>query len=205
VRAPFSGSIRGLALAPESGTWYRAIETGFLATALSTKHTKTTLSRFSGATPASPGYEILYFGENHLVTLLEVQALLGSPTALGSLFPSPHTSWTILNVAVSLQYVADLTDLSSQRRLEITAQELTGDWLGYHLRGPSTTVKGPAGLAPTQELGAALFTGSQAEGFKTLSAKAPYHEALVVFPEKLLPGSRISWFNPLTDTVESLP
>jgi RES domain-containing protein len=205
VRAPFSVSAKGLALAPESGIWFRALETRFLTTALSTQHTKTGLSRFSGATAAAPGYEILYLTENPFVALLEVGALLGSPLVPGGLIPHPHRTWTALNITVSLQYVADLTELTSQDLLDVTAQELTGDWLGYHQRGPSTTVKGPTGLAPTQELGAALYGVPKLEGFKSLSAKAPYHLLLTIFPEKLLYGSRISWFNPLTDTEESLP
>ena len=205
MRAPFSVSASVLTLAPEKGIWYRALQTHFLPTALSTKHTKTVSSRFSGAAPGAPGYTILYLAENHLVALLEVQALLGSPTTPGGLVPHPHSTWTTLNVTVSLQHVADLTDLKSQSHLEITAQELMGDWLGYHLRSPYTTVKNPTGLAPTQDLGAALYNVPDLEGFKSLSAKVPYHQILVVFPDKLLSGSRISWFNPLTGSDESLP
>lgn len=118
--------------------------------------------------------------------------------------PHPHSTWTILNVSVRLQAVAELTDVATQELLATTAQEITGDWLGYRLRGPGTTVKGPTGLAPTQELGEALFRVPGLEGFRTLSAKAPYQEVLVVFPEKLQAGSRISWFNPLTQVAETL-
>ena len=119
--------------------------------------------------------------------------------------PSPHGTWTTLNVNVSLQCVADLTDLVSQDLLEITAQELTGDWRGYRLRGPGTTVKKPTGSAPTQELGAVLFGVPKLEAFVSLSSKAPYHQTLAIFPQKLLPGSRVSWLNPLTGKEESIP
>lgn len=205
MRAPFSAFVSGVALAPESGTWYRALQTHFLPTALSTRHTSTISSRFSGAIPASPGFEILYLAENHLVALLEVQALLGSPTTPGGVVPHPRSTWAILNVSVSLQQVADLTDPASQNLLNTTAQELTGDWLGYRLRGPGTTVQAPGGMAPTQDLGAALYGVSDLEGFKSLSAKAPYHQVLAIFPQKLLRGSRVSWFNPQTGKQESLP
>lgn len=40
---------------------------------LSTRHTSTISSRFSGASPASPGFEILYLAENHLVAPLEAR------------------------------------------------------------------------------------------------------------------------------------
>lgn len=178
------------------------METRFLPTALATRQTRTATSRFNAAVPEYPGHEVLYLAENHLVALLEVEALLGSPADPRRLVPHPHRSWTTLNVTVSLQKVADLTELSIQHSLAITAQELTGDWLGYSLRGPATTVKAPTGLAPTQELGAALFDVPFLEGFISLSSKAPYHETLTVFPEKLLPGSRLSWFNPQTGVTE---
>jgi RES domain-containing protein len=202
VRLRFRTTIDGAPLEPESRTWYRALQTHFLATALSTRHTRTVSSRFSAAAPDSPGYEILYLAENHAVALLEAQALLGSPVTPGGIVPHPHSTWTILNVAVRLQAVADLTDMETQDRLETTAQEITGDWLGYRLRGPETTLKGPTGPAPTQELGNALFRVPALEGFRTISAKVPYQEILVVFPEKLLPGSSISWLNPLTGRSE---
>ena len=205
MRPPFASSVSSLKTAPESRTWYRALQTHFLPTALSTNHTKTVASRFSGASPGSPGFEVLYLAENHLVALLEVQALLGSPTTPGGVVALPHSSWTVLNVSVTLQAIADLTDVSAQKTLEMTAQELTGDWLGYRQRGPGTSVKAPIGLAPTQELGAALNGVPGLEGFRTLSAKAPYQEILVIFPKKLQTGSRVSWVNPLSGKAESIP
>jgi RES domain-containing protein len=198
---PFTAAVQGLALGPESRTWFRALQTHFL----SSNHTTTVCSRYSGATPATPGYEVLYLAENPMVALLEVQALFGSPTTPGGVVPHPHSTWTILNVAVRLSGVADVTDMTNQTLLDVTAQELTGDWLGYRLRGPQTTVKQPTGLAPTQDLGAALHGVQRLEGFRTLSARAPYHEILVVFPQKLQPGSLVSWFNPLTGTTETIP
>lgn len=204
MRPPFRTTIGGAPLGPESRVWYRAVQTHFLGTALSTLHTRTVSSRFSAASPDSPGYEILYLAENHAVALHETQALLGSPSTPGGMVPHPHSTWTVLNVSVRLQAVADLTDTETQDLLETTAQEITGDWLGYLLRGPSVTIKGPTGLAPTQELGEALYRVPQLEGFRTVSARVPYHEILVVFPEKLLPGSRVSWLNPMTGRTEAL-
>jgi len=171
VRPSFSSTASTLLSSPESRVWYRAIQTHFLATALAIHHTATTSSRFSSATVASPGHQVLYLAEDPLVALLEVQALLGSPTTPGGIVP----------------------------------QELTGDWRGYQLRGPTTTVTNPTGIAPTQDLGAALYGVPKLEGFRTLSAKAPYQEILVVFPQKLEPGSKVSWFNPLARKTESLP
>lgn len=204
MRASFSVTANLLARTPEIGTWYRALQIQFIPTALTTSYTSTVTSRFSSATRAVPGFAILYLAENHLVALLEAQALLGSPTTPGGLVPHPKGSYATLNVAVSLQQVADLTDPASQTQLDTTAQELTGDWRGYRLRGPGTSVTAPTGMAPTQDLGAALFGVPGLEGFKTLSAKAPDQRVLAIFPQKLLPGSNVSWSNSLTGKLESL-
>lgn len=199
-----SGRIPSGWLTQESGTWYRAIQTHFLSTPLSTAHTTTVSSRFSGATLASPGFQVLYLAENHLVALFEVGALLGSPATPGASLPSPHSSWTLLNVAVHLQKVLDLTSPSHQQFLATTAQELTGDWRGYQLRGLRGTVSLPVGVAPTQALGQILFNEPGLEGFLTLSAKVPYHKVLVVFPQKLASKSKVSWHNPVTGKTESI-
>jgi RES domain-containing protein len=205
VRSPFSASVSGLVSQNETGVWYRALQAHFLPTALATSHTTTIPSRFSDASPASPGFEILYLAENHLVALLEVQALLGSPTTPGGVVPHPRSTWAVLNVNVKLQHVVDLSDLAAQTTLDITAQELTGDWLGYRLRNSGTTVAGPTGTAPTQDLGAVLQGIPDLEGFKSLSSRAPYHQILAIFPQKLQSGSEVSWLNPQAGKQESLP
>jgi len=191
---------------PESRIWYRALQPQFLSSAaLATAHTRTLSSRFSDATPANPRFEILYLAENQQVALFEVQALLGSPAAPGNVIPHPRRAWVMMNVTVRLRQVVDLTDVAVQNLLETTAQELTGDWQGYRLRGPATTVQQPTGSAPTQELGLALYQVPSLEGFRTLSARVPYNEVLAVFPAKLQPGSRLEWLNPITGNLESIP
>jgi hypothetical protein len=115
--------------------------------------------------------------------MFEVQALFGSPTQPGGVIANPRRPWTVINVQVQLQDVADLMQVSQQRLLTTTAQELTGDWYGYQQRSALTSVTQPVGTAPTQALGAALFAVSGLEGFLTLSARLPYHKNLVVFPK----------------------
>ena len=73
------------------------------------------------------------------------------------------------------------------------------------MRNETTTAVEPVGVAPTQALGGALFTLPGLEGFRTVSAKIPYHVNLVVFPEKLQEGSRIEFHHPptgLTSVIE---
>lgn len=155
--------------------------------ALSFAHTGVVASRFNEGLGA---FSALYLAEDHLVALFEVQALLGSPYA--TWVPAPRQHWAILNVGVVLQSIVDLTLAPHQARLGTTAQELTGDWRGNSLRSAGTSVSQPAGIAaPTQELGAALHATRAVEGFMTISAKIPTHRILVVFPDKLLGGSRL--------------
>jgi hypothetical protein len=144
-------------------------------------------SRFNQGNGA---FSTLYFSEDPLVGMFEVEALLGSPYA--TWLPVPGRNWTTFSVLLSLQSVVDLTHSAVQATLATTAQELTGDWLGYSLRNSSTPVQHPSGIpAPTQELGAALYAIAGVEGFISISAKVPTRRNLVVFPDKLLPGSSV--------------
>lgn len=178
-----------ISTAPENRTWYRAIQPQHLRTALQTAHTAAITSRFSDG---GNRFEIIYLAENHTVALYEVQAMLGSPLH-GVSQPNPFQAWTLLNVDVVLYEVADLTRKANQDLIETSAQELTGDWRSYRLRGRTTSVSEPTGTAPTQELGEALFRTEQLEGFRTVSAKVPTCMILGVFPRKLGPRSSLEF------------
>jgi hypothetical protein len=155
--------------------------------ALSTAHTSSIPSRFNEGLNQ---FEILYLGEDSMVAMFESQALLGSP--YGAWVQGPRKNWLVVNVEVRLQKVADLTRVSQQALLDTTAQELTGDWRGYQLRGPAMPVSQPAATpAPTQQLGEMLHAVSGLEAFVSLSPKVPTHRILAVFPRKLEPGSHL--------------
>jgi hypothetical protein len=178
-------------LKPQGGTWYRAIPPSFLPAALSTTYTATVSSRFSDGSLLTPSFPMLYLAETNMLALFEVGALFGSPMMPGGLVPHPRRATTILNVNVTLHNVVDLTDLTQQAVFNTNAQELTGDWRGYKLRGSATSVTVPVGRAPTQELGAALHAVPGLEGFVTVSAKLPEQKVLVIFPNKLQSGSLV--------------
>jgi hypothetical protein len=179
-----------LSLTPEKRTWYRAINPKHAPNFVSATHTKNVASRFSPGPNTLRPFEILYFSESHQVALYEVEALLGS-IHKGVTLPNPNQSWLVINVDVLLHSITDLTDVASLRRLGTNAQELTGDWSGYELRAKSGSVRGSVRAAPTQDLGEALFSTPQIEGFRAISSKIPTQMNPVVFPEKLLPGSKI--------------
>lgn len=180
----------GLSLRPVAGTWYRAVPTHFIPTALRVAHTRTVPGRFNDGSPSAPSFPVLYLSENQMLALFEVQALFGSP-APGGLVPHPRRPVAALNVFVFLSGIADLTNLGDQSIFGTNVQELTGDWRGFKLRGRSTSVRLPTGTAPTQELGAALHAVPGVEGFTTVSAKLPDQMNLVIFPDKLNSGSII--------------
>lgn len=175
---------------PEIRTWYRALDPKYSHAPLASGHTVAVPSRYSPGPNAIQPIEILYFSENQLVALWEVEALLGS-LHKGSVLANPAQAWLTTNVQIQLQHVADLTSPAQQKLLGTTAQELTGDWEGYYLRNPQTSVTGPVGTAPTQDLGEALFSMPGLEGFRVVSAKVPYQMNLIVFPQKLQKGSRL--------------
>jgi len=159
----------------------------YAALPLASTHTKAAPTRFNEGRGV---FATLYLAQDQLVALFEVQALFGSPYT--TWLAVPGRNWAILNVSVVLQSVVDLTLAAPQAALGTTAQELTGDWRGYRLRSAITPVSQPAGVpAPTQELGAALYSVPLLEAFVTVSAKIPTHKTLVVFPDKLLPGSEL--------------
>jgi len=143
-------------------------------------------------------FEVLYLAETQIVALFEVQGVFGSPSQPGGVFANPRRPWTVINVQIRLQDVADLTHVSQQTLLSTSAQELTGDWHGYQQRNSLTSVSEPVGAAPTQALGAALFVVSGLEGFLTLSSPLPYHKNLVVFPQKLREGSHVVFHDSAT-------
>jgi RES domain-containing protein len=196
---------RALVTRPENRIWYRAIQPQHWPTALATAHTTRIPSRYSPATNTKPAFPILYLAEDHQVALFEVGALLGSPLPAGQYVPNPWQAWLILNVQVTLQTVADLTDITEQTKLLTTAQELTGDWRGYHIRHAQTPVSQPTGPAPTQLLGRAIHRVRRIEGFRTLSARVPTHMNLVVFPDRLRRGSSIVFTHPATGQTFTIP
>lgn len=117
---------------PERATWFRAVSLQYLDKALSSNHTRITSSRFSSGSLLGPAHELVYLAKTPELALYEVGAMLGSPLKPGFSIPHPHLSLAILSVQVQLQHVADLTDVThSHHPLETTAQELTGDWMGY--------------------------------------------------------------------------
>ncbi len=173
-----------LALRPVHETWYRAIALKYWATALTTTHTPTVTTRFSPGSAAKIPFELLYLGENQLVALYEVGALVGPPDQ--PIAYPPRSKMAPIDVAVRLQAVADLADPIQIRLLDVSLQELTGNWDMY-----------PPGEAPTQKLGAALFATPGLEGFITISAKRSMCRNLVVFPQKLLTGSELLFRDPI--------
>jgi hypothetical protein len=178
------GACKTLPLRPVDATWYRAIALRHWKSALRIDHTPQFTTRFNPGPAAKTPFEILYLGENQLVALYEVGALLGptdhpvSHPALSKLAP--------IDVSVRLQAVADLTDPAQRKILGVSVQELTGNWDSY-----------PSGEAPTQRLGMALFATEGLEGFITVSAKMPRCRNLVVFPQKLLEGSELIFKDPI--------
>jgi hypothetical protein len=169
-----------------------------MGTALSSAHTRVLRARFNPGYLLLPDaqFETLSFADDPDVASREIEAIFQS-LASGVRVANPAKRWTLtMAIHVILHEVVDLTEVAStQAPLGTNPQELTGDWMGYELRAHSTMIPVPRGVAPTQELGFALFrTGI--EGFRSISAKAPTNKTLTIFPQNLGPRSSIT----LTDS-----
>ena len=180
-----------LALQPINAIWYRAISAEYWKTALRTDHTVRGPTRFNPGRAAKSPFEVLYLAENQLVAFYEVGALMG-PLNQPVAHPSKSKTNTI-DVRVRLQSVADLTDPTQQALLEVSAQELTGNW-----------DTDPLGEAPTQRLGTALFATRNVEGFLAISAELPLCKTLIVFPKKLRKGSELIFQDLITGTTHRI-
>jgi RES domain-containing protein len=185
---------RALRRRPLSGTWYRALELQFLKTPLSTKHTKKYAGRYTPGSRVRKPFSVLYLCENQVLTLREVEAIYGALDP-GRIVPDPHRAWAVINVAVELQAVVDLTDPAQLKLLDVSVAELTGVWDWYNRKNL---------LAPTQQLGLALFNVPQIEGFLSPSAKSPDEKNLNVFPANLRKGSHIRFRDPLAGKLRTL-
>jgi hypothetical protein len=84
--------------------------------------------------------------------MFEAGALFGLPTTPGGAIRAPAGAWVTLTVHVQLDAIVDLSELSAQALLDLSVQELTGDWSGYRNRSTATNVSIPIGTAPTRHL-----------------------------------------------------
>jgi RES domain-containing protein len=183
---------KSLTLLPIDATWYRAIPMEHYKNALGTGHTANLSTRFSPGRTAKVPSEILYLAENQMVALYEVGALFGPPDQP---IAHPAKSKTVtIDVRVRLQSVADLTDPTQRALLDVSTQELTGNWDDY-----------PAGEAPTQRLGATLCATRNVEGFLAISAKVPLCKTLIIFPRKLRKGSHLEFNDLITGRLHRIP
>ena len=138
-------------------------------------------------------FEVCYLAESERVARLEGRELYGDPALPGGAFQHPTRRLLIVTVELALRRIVDLTIEEAQTVLGMSAQELTGDWLGYRHRTHPATVPRPVGVAPTQALGAALFATGDVEGFLCVSRQKPDACNLVLFPERLEQLGLGSW------------
>jgi RES domain-containing protein len=185
-----------LKVKPHAGVGWRAVPPLYAGSALATTYSATVSSRFSPATVAHPGFEILYLAETRMVAEFEVRALLGSPMTPGGIVVNPAAMCVVFPMQFQVSAIADLSDPSEASAVGTNAQELTGDWQGYRFRGPHTSVTGPTGKAPTQDLGEQLFAlRPDVKGLISLSARVPYHRILAIFPQRLIAGTDFVQYN----------
>lgn len=142
-----------------------------------------TIARDGRVRQGQGAYQLLYLAQDYTTALYEVEAQLGTPYGYNTPNPTKSNAWACCDFKVEASRIVDLTNREVVRMLGTSFQELTGDWKGYAQRAE--------GAAPTQELGAALFKAGHIEGFLSLSARVTTKQALVIFPQRLLPTSSV--------------
>jgi hypothetical protein len=181
-----------LTLRPVVGVWFRAIPDKFWTDALEVEHTRSVPGRFSRGSAYHAPFQILYLAETQDIALRENRAIFGP---LDRPFADPSMRHTrVFDLSVKLRWIADLTDNVEQAKLDVSVQELTGNWDTY-----------ASNDAPTQLLGAALFETAKVEGFLAISAHLPKCRNLIVFPEKLSAKSRVTFDDKITGKTHRLP
>lgn len=173
--AALARALQDLTLTPWTGVTYRLIPAQYAGTALSSIGSFTRGGRYN----PKEAFEALYLADTPLTALQEINLVRMTDAAILSAKSSPRL---LLSVEVALSTVLDVTRAEVQGALGTNLQELTGSWLALNARGQT---------APTQALGAAAYDNGSVEALRVPSAQDPRAANLVVFPERLRPGSRV--------------
>ena len=190
-----------LSTVPRTGVWYRALSPVYYPdSVLQLDYTIHHASRFYAGPNTPPTYQTLYLAQSPEIALREIEALYGPTSAT----VANLRAVTLFALEVRVQRLIDLTDPNVQMLLQTTVQELTGDWRIYAVLAALATPPAPAPIAPTQQLGVALFTLG-VEGFLAPSAKAPALTSLVLFPQNLQSSSFVRHTHPATGQVYQIP
>ncbi len=160
---------------PWTGIAYRLIPAQFAGTALSS------IGSFKRGGRYNPreAFEALYLADTPVTALQEINMVKVTDAAILSAKSSPRL---LLSVEVTLSAVLDVTTTQMQNALDTNLQELTGSWLVMNANGQT---------APTQAMGAAAYIYGSLEALRVPSAQDPRATNLVIFPDRLQPGSQV--------------
>lgn len=185
----------------EGGTWHRAVQPQHLSDALDLGYTRDVPSRFNAG--GNDGQmQILISGRESVGHTVQGRGAVREPIDAYA-----KSRAAVDNCSHHRPSPRGRGSLSRRdpRTPRYDSPGIDGDWKGYAIRTPMHSVSEPAGLAPTQELGAALYAVPGLEGFITVSAKLPDSRNLVIFPQKLHSGSRLEYYDPQTRQTHVLP
>lgn len=168
-------ALKDLTPTPWTGVAYRLIPAQFAGTALSSIGSVKRGGRYN----PREAFEALYLADTPLTALQEINLVKVTDVAILSAKSSPRL---LLSVEVALSAVLDLTTVQVQDTLGTNLQELTGSWLVMNAGGQT---------APTQVLGTAAYNHGSVEALRAPSAQDPRATNLVIFPDRLRPGSQV--------------
>ncbi len=178
----------------EKGFVFRIIDIKYQTTALSAIGSLKSGGRYNiGESFSAQQFSALYASDSPITALLERESLLHSNSGL---IPNLTPPYLLLSLKYTLQSVLDLTDTYNQNTLGTNLQELTGNWRVFKFRDQ---------IAPTQELGKAVYDLQTIEALKVPSQYNINSYNLVIFPERLLPNSFIEVYDPSGTIQARLP
>jgi RES domain-containing protein len=173
-------ALRGLVLWPAQGTAYRLTGLRYMASPLSVEGAL----KHGGRYNKKGVFGALYLADTPATALAEVQMLKLSDHRLVGVKGPPKV---LVSIDYTLQAVLDLNDPGVQGALGTDPQELGDEWLLKQQRGEGVL---------TQELGEAAHGLGTVEALWVPSARLEGARNLVVFPDRLRPGSCLTLYDP---------
>lgn len=173
-------ALRGLVLWPAEGTAYRLTGLKHMASPLSPEGSL----RRGGRYNKKGVFAALYLADSPAAALAEVQMLKFTDNRLAGVKGPPKV---LVSVDYALRAVLDLRQPEVLEALGATTDELRAEWLLRQQSGAQV---------PTQELGEAAYALGTVEALWAPSARLEGASNLVVFPDRLHPGSHLTLYDP---------
>jgi|SRR5437660_8957344 len=140
------------------------------------------------------GPKSLYMAVDAETALAEASQVSDIVLAINpTIAPAPTTPKVMYSAKAYLVTVLDLTLSANQSAISTSLIELTSPW------------RNVVGVAPTQELGQAVFDSGRYQAILFPSSKKHGHACVVIFTDRLAPAAFIEVYDPHGNLQERIP